>query len=190
MRRILLFLVLILALSACRSDDNIEIRLSGQISGEFEATGVIKCLLIDGNKVPFLSFLASEEDDYNQISMYLVPGITIGNYQFTNGNNKGNDILFLAIFHGDNAPFWEFEDVKSGELTLTQLPDRERGWVEGKSDVVYPNLMVEGTFKYRADPEDAPIDAISVKVKFVSAYDALNTPSVSPPQTGEIACMV
>lgn len=161
MRRILTLMVLALLLSACGSDDDIEIRFSGQISGEYEAQGGIGC--IDRNKVPFLSFLASEEDDYDQVTIYLVPGITTGNYQFTNGNIEGSGILFRTFLYPEagNGLILDFEDLISGELILTQLPDVDGGWVEGNFNVIYPNITVEGTFKFRADPEDGPFDCVS-----------------------------
>lgn len=139
--------------------DNIEISYSGQINGEFEATGVIKCLLIDGNKVPFLSFLASEGDHYNQIAIYLVPDITTGKYQFSNQSIRGNSILFQALLYGDNAPFLEMEDLISGELILKRLPHSRGGMVEGEFSVIYPNITIEGTFKFLADSDNAPNNA-------------------------------
>ena len=159
MHRILLFLFLILTLSACGSDDDIEIRYSGQVNGEFEAQGHITCF--DRNKVPFLGFRASKEDNYDQVTIYLVPGITTGNYQFTNGNIEGDGILFRAFLGGDSSVVLSFEDLISGKLTLTQLPNEDGGWVEGEFDVIYRNTTIEETFKYRADPDDAPFDCVN-----------------------------
>ncbi|MCI0714084.1 MAG: hypothetical protein L0154_28265 [Chloroflexi bacterium] len=158
MRRILILMVLALLLSACGSDDESEIRYSGQISGKYEATGIIRC---DRNNVPILGFHSSKEDDPSVVVIYLLPEIALGNHQFSSGNIRGNDILFSPTFDADTFPRLELGDLISGELILTQRPDVDGGWVEGEFDVVYPNMTIEGTFKFRADPNDAPFDCVN-----------------------------
>lgn len=154
MYRILLFLFLAMLLSGC-AGNNAEIRYSGQVNGVSEARGFFTC---NKDKIPAISLFP--EDGYMMIS--LLSGIDTGNFQFSSGNSRGNEILFYGQFpENDGYIFLEFEDLISGDLTLTQLPEVNGGWTEGDFKVIYPNMMVEGNFKFRADPDTGPYDCVN-----------------------------
>ena len=136
------------------SQPNANISYSGQLNGRLDAKGEFRCFTRDGLR-PHLSFRGPTVNSPDfLIAIHLPPGIKPGTHRFTSATTE--TVVFSFFF--DASILLDSADLISGEITFERLPARDHGPVEGEFKLVYPNMTVEGTFKFGADAEFGPYD--------------------------------